>query len=94
MSIWGEHHIFEVYPKTGTQQKNLAGGGEMQRNRIAIADLEVKAATLEAKRAELERIRIRKSSLQASRFVVTTSVVPDYNRFFKTGFGLIDISKK
>ncbi len=68
------------------------------RSRVASAfgnaDIEVKAATLEAMRAELERIRIRKSSLQASRFVVTTSVVPDYNRFFKTGFGLIDISKK
>lgn len=37
--------------------KNLAGGGEMQRDRIAIADLEVKAATLEAARAELERQR-------------------------------------
>lgn len=68
------------------------------RSRVASAfgntGIEVKAATLEAARAELERIRIRKSSLQASRFVVTTSVVPDYNRFFKTGFGLIDISKK
>jgi len=68
------------------------------RSRVASAfgnaDIEVKAATLEATRAELERIRIRKSSLQASRFVVTTSVAPDYNRFFKTGFGLIDISKK
>jgi len=37
MSIWGEHHIFEVYPKTGTQQKNPAGGREMQRNRIAVS---------------------------------------------------------
>jgi hypothetical protein len=37
--------------------KNLAGGGEMQRDRIAIADIEVKAATLEAARAELERQR-------------------------------------
>ena len=37
--------------------KNLAGGGEMQRDRLAIADLEVKAATLEAARAELERKR-------------------------------------
>jgi hypothetical protein len=33
--------------------KNLAGGGEMQRDQLAIADLEVKAATLEAARAEL-----------------------------------------
>jgi hypothetical protein len=37
--------------------KNLAGGGEMQRDRLAIADLEIKAATLEAARAELERQR-------------------------------------
>ena len=37
--------------------KNLAGGGDMQRDRLAIADLEVKSATLEAARAELERQR-------------------------------------
>ena len=37
--------------------KNLAGGGDMQRERLGIADLEVKAATLEAARAELERQR-------------------------------------
>jgi hypothetical protein len=37
--------------------KNIAGGGEMQRDRLAIADLEIKAATLEAARAELERQR-------------------------------------
>ncbi len=37
--------------------QNLAGGGQMQRDRLAIADLEVKAATLEAARAELERQR-------------------------------------
>jgi hypothetical protein len=37
--------------------KNLAGGGDMQRDRIVIADLEIKAATLEAARAELERQR-------------------------------------
>jgi hypothetical protein len=37
--------------------KNLAGGGDMQRERLAIADLEIKAATLEAARAELERQR-------------------------------------
>ena len=34
--------------------KNIAGGGDMQRDRLAIADLEIKAATLEAARAELE----------------------------------------
>ena len=37
--------------------KNLAGGGDMQRDRLAIADIEVKAATLEAARAQLERQR-------------------------------------
>jgi hypothetical protein len=37
--------------------KNLGGGGEMPRDRLAIADLEIKAATLEAARAELERQR-------------------------------------
>ncbi len=37
--------------------KNLAGGGDMQRDRLGIADLEIKAATLEAARAELERQR-------------------------------------
>jgi hypothetical protein len=36
--------------------KNLAGGGDMQRDQLAIADLEVKAATLEAARAELEKV--------------------------------------
>ena len=35
--------------------QNLFGGGDVQRDRIAIADLEIKAATLEAARAELER---------------------------------------
>ncbi len=37
--------------------RNLAGGGDMQRDRLAIADLEVKGASLEAARAELERQR-------------------------------------
>jgi hypothetical protein len=37
--------------------KNLAGGGDMQRDQLAIADIEVKVATLEAARAELERQR-------------------------------------
>ncbi len=37
--------------------QNLAGGGQMQRDRLAIADLEVKGATLEAARAGLERQR-------------------------------------
>ena len=37
--------------------QNIFGGGDIQRDRIAIADLEVKSATLEAARAELERQR-------------------------------------
>ncbi len=37
--------------------QNLAGGGQMQRDRLAIADLEIKGATLEAARADLERQR-------------------------------------
>ncbi|WP_053081815.1 TolC family protein [Crocosphaera watsonii] len=37
--------------------RNLAGGGDMQRDRLRIADLEVKGATLEAARAGLERQR-------------------------------------
>ncbi len=37
--------------------QNLFGGGGVQRDRIALADLEIKAATLEAARAELERQR-------------------------------------
>ncbi|MDJ0580960.1 hypothetical protein [Crocosphaera sp.] len=37
--------------------QNLAGGGHNQRDRLAIADLEIKGATLEAARAELERQR-------------------------------------
>ncbi len=36
---------------------NIFGGGDVQRDNIAIADLEVKAATLEAARANLERRR-------------------------------------
>jgi hypothetical protein len=35
--------------------KNLAGGGEMQRDRLAITDLEIKKAGIEAQKAELER---------------------------------------
>jgi hypothetical protein len=35
--------------------KNLAGGGDMQRDRLAIGELEVKSAALTANRAELER---------------------------------------
>ncbi len=43
--------------------QNLFGGGSVQRDRIAIADLEVKAATLEAARAELERQREEEKAL-------------------------------
>jgi hypothetical protein len=45
--------------------KNLLGGGDIQRERLAIADLEIKKADLEAARAELERKREEvKSQLQ------------------------------
>ena len=37
--------------------QNLFGGGDVQKDRIAIADLEVKTADLEAAKAELERQR-------------------------------------
>ncbi len=43
--------------------QNIFGGGDVQRDRIAIADLEVKAATLEAARAELERQREEEKAL-------------------------------
>jgi hypothetical protein len=35
--------------------KNIFGGGDIQRSRIAIADLQLKKANVEAQRAELER---------------------------------------
>ena len=35
--------------------KNLAGGGDIQRRKIAIADLEIKKANVEVQRTELER---------------------------------------
>jgi hypothetical protein len=35
--------------------QNIFGGGDVQRDKIAIADLEVKTADLEAAKAELER---------------------------------------
>ena len=35
--------------------KNLAGGGDIQRSKIAIADLELKKANVEVQRTELER---------------------------------------
>jgi hypothetical protein len=45
--------------------KNLLGGGDIQRERLAITDLEIKKADIEAARAELERKREEvKSQLQ------------------------------
>jgi outer membrane protein TolC len=38
--------------------QNLFGGGDVQKNKIAIADLEIKTADLEAAKAELERQKI------------------------------------
>jgi outer membrane protein TolC len=35
--------------------QNIFGGGDVQKNKIAIADLEIKTADLEAAKAELER---------------------------------------
>lgn len=44
--------------------KNLLGGGDLQRNRLMITDLEIRKADLEAARAELERQReVKKSQL-------------------------------
>jgi hypothetical protein len=43
--------------------KNLFGGGDLQRDRLAIADLEIKKATIEAARAELERQREEERTL-------------------------------
>lgn len=43
--------------------KNLFGGGDIQRDRLAIADLEIKKATIEAARAELERQREEEKTL-------------------------------
>jgi hypothetical protein len=37
--------------------QNIFGGGDVQKNKIAIADLEIKTADLEAAKAELERQR-------------------------------------
>ncbi|PSF33912.1 hypothetical protein C7H19_19525 [Aphanothece hegewaldii CCALA 016] len=44
--------------------KNLLGGGQLQRDRLLITDLEIRKADLEASRAELERQReVKKSQL-------------------------------
>ncbi|WP_192846049.1 hypothetical protein [Microcystis aeruginosa] len=42
--------------------QNLFGGGQVQQQRIAITDLEIRAADLEAAKAELERQRAAKRS--------------------------------
>jgi hypothetical protein len=42
--------------------QNIFGGGQVQQQRIAITDLEIRAADLEAARAELERQRAAKRS--------------------------------
>jgi outer membrane protein TolC len=42
--------------------QNLFGGGQVQQQRMAITDLEIRAADLEAARAELERQRAAKRS--------------------------------
>jgi hypothetical protein len=43
--------------------QNLFGGGDVQKDKIAIADLEIKAADLEAAKAELERQREEEKTL-------------------------------
>jgi hypothetical protein len=43
--------------------QNLFGGGDVQRDKIAIADLEVKTADLEAAKAELERQKEEEKTL-------------------------------
>jgi hypothetical protein len=42
--------------------QNIFGGGQVQRDRMAITDLEIRTADLEAARAELERQRAAKQS--------------------------------
>ncbi len=55
--------------------KNLAGGGDIQRSRIAIANLELRKANVEAQRAELER---RYSEVQAKTREQILTLVLDY----------------
>ena len=55
--------------------KNIFGGGDIQRSRIAIADLELKKASVEAQRAELER---RYSEVQAKTREQILNLVLDY----------------
>ena len=54
---------------------NIFGGGDVQRDNIAIADLEVKAASLEATRANLER---RRAEVESRLREEVLSLVLDY----------------
>jgi hypothetical protein len=49
--------------------QNLFGGGQVQRDRMVITDLEIRAADLEAARAELERQRVAKRSQLAEQIL-------------------------
>jgi hypothetical protein len=55
--------------------KNIFGGGDIQRSRIAIADLELKKANVEAQRAELER---RYSEVESQTREEILTLVLDY----------------
>ncbi len=55
--------------------KNIVGGGDIQRSRIAIANLELRKANVEAQRAELER---RYSEVQAQTREEILTLVLDY----------------
>ncbi len=58
--------------------KNIFGGGDIQRSRIAIADLELKKANVEAQRAELER---RHSEVQSQTREQILTLVLDYEAY-------------
>lgn len=60
--------------------KNLTGGGQMQRDQLAIADLEINAATLEAAKAELERQREEEKILLGEKVL---RLVLDYEANFR-----------
>ena len=55
--------------------KNLAGGGDIQRSKIAIADLELKKANVEVQRTELER---RYTEIQTQTREQILTLVLDY----------------
>lgn len=61
--------------------QNIFGGGDVQRDNLAIADLEVKTADLEAARAELERQREAEKILLGDRVL---RLVLDYERSDRT----------